>query len=77
MCQVHISEGEVNEPQPNEQVHLSLDQINQGIRLACQTRPLQNIRMELLYPICESKWRIIPKDDYFLDTHMNVQSFKS
>lgn len=77
LCLVHILEGKVNEPQPNEPFHLSPDQINQGIRLACQTKPLENVRIELLYAVCESNWRNIPENEYFLDAPFIAQPDKN
>ncbi len=77
LCLVHIQEGEVSELQPNELSQLSQDQINQGMRLACQTRPFQNVHIELLNPVYGSKWRSIPADEYFMDTLMESKSFKT
>ncbi|WP_186843793.1 ASKHA domain-containing protein [Acetobacterium tundrae] len=77
LCMVHIKAGEVNEPHPNERVHLSQNQINQGIRLACQTKPFQNVRIELLYSVFESNWRSIPDNEYFFDTSNKDQPFKN
>ncbi|PKM75492.1 MAG: hypothetical protein CVU92_01075 [Firmicutes bacterium HGW-Firmicutes-17] len=73
LCIVQIIEGEVNKPQLNEQFHLSDDQINHGIRLACQTKPLENVQIALLYYVCESNWKRIPENEYILDTAVNSQ----
>lgn len=75
LCRIQIIDGEVNEPQPNEWVHLSKNQINHGIRLSCQTKPLQDVRIEFQEPVSQSKWRTIPAGDYFIDTLIPTESF--
>lgn len=77
LCMVHIKEGKVNEIQTNEQFHLTQDQINHGIRLACQTKPLQNVQIELLYSVYKSNWRSIPENEYYLDPSIKVPPFKN
>jgi len=77
LCLIQINDGKVNEPQPNEWVHLSENQINQSIRLACQTKPLQNVRIELPEPVSQSNWRTIPPEDHFIDTLMPSKFIKN
>lgn len=38
-CRVHILEGRVSDPTPEEEDHLSGDQLDEGMRLACQVFP--------------------------------------
>ena len=57
LCRVRIEAGEVGEPTPNERVHLDGAQLAQGIRLACQVMPEQDLQIVILSPAPKSAWR--------------------
>lgn len=60
LCRVRIEAGKVSEPTPNEQMHLGNTQLSQGIRLACQVMPEQDLQIVVLAPAPESDWRSLP-----------------
>lgn len=46
-CRVRILEGEVDSPTPQEEDHLQAGQLEQGMRLACQVRPLSDLTVDI------------------------------
>lgn len=46
-CRIRILEGAVNEPTESETKLLSKDELNQGVRLACQTEVLGPVKIEI------------------------------
>ena len=58
LCLVRLESGDVGEPTPNERNYLNKDQLSQGIRLACQTKPEQDIKIAILAPAEESSWKV-------------------
>ncbi len=46
-CRIRILEGMVNQPTESERKLLSSDQLNQGVRLACQTEVLGPVKIEI------------------------------
>ena len=60
LCRVRIEAGEVGVPTPNERLMLDGAELGQGIRLACQVLPKQDLRIELLAPAPKSHWRSLP-----------------
>lgn len=46
-CRIRILEGIVNEPTESETKLLSADELNQGVRLACQTEVLGPVKIEI------------------------------
>ncbi len=59
LCEVRVVAGEVNEPTQNELVHIDNSQLIQGIRLACQVMPDQDL--QIVGPALASKsiWRCL------------------
>lgn len=62
LCRVRIESGEIDVPTRNEQIILGADQLLQGIRLACQVMPRQDVSFTILAPAPESVWRSLPAD---------------
>lgn len=60
LCRVRIEAGAVDDPSTNERIYLDSNQIDQGVRLACQLRPKQDLTITLLNPLLQSKWRNLP-----------------
>jgi uncharacterized 2Fe-2S/4Fe-4S cluster protein (DUF4445 family) len=60
LCRVRIEAGESGAPTPNEQVYLNTDELDQGIRLACQVMPRQDLGIVILSPARKSDWRSLP-----------------
>jgi len=60
LCRVRIEAGEAGAPTPNEQVYLNIPELDQGIRLACQIRPTQDLQIVILAPASKSRWRSLP-----------------
>ncbi|AFM28077.1 ASKHA domain-containing protein [Desulfomonile tiedjei] len=46
-CRIRLLEGTVNEPTESETKLLSADELNQGVRLACQTEVLGPVKIEI------------------------------
>ncbi len=63
LCLVRIEAGQVGESKPNENTYLDSTQLAQGIRLACQVIPEQDLQIVILAPAPESDWRSLPRGD--------------
>lgn len=63
LCLVRIEAGQVDEPKPNEKTYLDSTQLAQGIRLACQVIPEQDLQIVILAPALESDWRSLPRGE--------------
>ena len=63
LCLVRIEAGEEGEPTPNENTFLDNTQLAQGLRLACQVIPQQDMQIVILAPAPESDWRSLPRGD--------------
>ena len=63
LCLVRIEAGQVGEPKPNENTYLNSTQLSQGIRLACQVIPEQDLEIEILAPAPKADWRSLPGGD--------------
>jgi len=61
LCRVRIEAGEAGNPTLNEQVNLDSTELDQGIRLACQMLPRQNLQISILAPAPKSNWRSLPQ----------------
>jgi uncharacterized 2Fe-2S/4Fe-4S cluster protein (DUF4445 family) len=60
LCRVRIKAGDAGAPTVNEQLMLGFDELEQGIRLACQVLPKQDLAIDLLAPAPKSHWRSLP-----------------
>jgi uncharacterized 2Fe-2S/4Fe-4S cluster protein (DUF4445 family) len=60
---VRIEAGKAGEPKPNEHTYLDSSQLAQGIRLACQVVPEQDLQIVILAPVPKAVWRILPRVD--------------
>ena len=56
LCRVHMEAGEGGEPTSNEQVYLDFHELDQGIRLACQVMPEEDVKIIVLSPARQSRW---------------------
>ncbi|MGD9213877.1 MAG: ASKHA domain-containing protein [Desulfobacteraceae bacterium] len=63
-CLVCIERGAVNDPTVNEQRNLPAGRFHRGIRLACQVRPLQDVRITIENPAPPLNWRPLCGDEY-------------
>lgn len=63
LCRVKIDSGRVNEPTGNERVYLDADSLGQGLRLACQVRPEEDIRIQVVSPESVSQWKDLLLDE--------------
>jgi uncharacterized 2Fe-2S/4Fe-4S cluster protein (DUF4445 family) len=59
---VRIDAGQRGAPTANERVYLDSDELERGIRLACQVMPTQEMQIAILAPAPESLWRSLPDD---------------
>jgi uncharacterized 2Fe-2S/4Fe-4S cluster protein (DUF4445 family) len=60
LCRVRIVAGDGGAPTPYERVYLETDELERGIRLACQVMPTQDLQIEILAPAPRSPWRTLP-----------------
>ncbi|CAG1006970.1 partial chlorosome envelope protein X, partial [Anaerolineae bacterium] len=63
LCRVRVDKGAVNDPTVGELNMISEDELRQGIRLACQLKPVEDVRItieSLPVPI----WRSLAEDEY-------------
>jgi len=65
LCKVLIEEGSVNSPTSNESLLLTQEMLEQGIRLACQISPMQDISIRIINTAPKSDWRSLSSDSYF------------
>ncbi len=59
LCKIRIEDGQAGEPTTNERVYLEPDQLELGVRLACQVVPQKDLRASMLEPIRPSSWRCL------------------
>jgi uncharacterized 2Fe-2S/4Fe-4S cluster protein (DUF4445 family) len=59
---VRIDAGKGGMPTANEKIYLGTDELDQGIRLACQVIPTRNLQISILAPAPKSLWRNLPDD---------------
>jgi len=65
LCRILIEKGTVNHPTQQENIYLSKDQMNKGVRLACQLFPSQNISIQIENLAPKSNWRSIALNDFY------------
>lgn len=63
-CLVRIEAGCVNDPTVNERKKLTPEQLAQGVRLACQVRPRQNVRLRIEGSAPRTAWRSLLENEY-------------
>jgi len=63
-CRIKIEHGEVTPPTATELCRLGQGEIGQGVRLACQVRPLQEVRLSMADPALSSNWRSLLEAEY-------------
>lgn len=61
LCRVRVSGDKEPEPTPSEHLHLTPLQLAEGVRLACQIRPNQDLPIEILNPAPPSNWKSSPE----------------
>jgi signal transduction histidine kinase/ferredoxin len=54
-CTIQIEAGNINDPTENEQAIISSRQLDQGIRLACQVMPENNLCVRFVKPLSKSE----------------------
>jgi uncharacterized 2Fe-2S/4Fe-4S cluster protein (DUF4445 family) len=57
LCEIRLLAGRLPEPGLNEHLHISPEDLARGVRLACQVRPLEDLRIEILQPVPPPKWQ--------------------
>ncbi|MGD9367416.1 MAG: ASKHA domain-containing protein [Desulfobacteraceae bacterium] len=62
LCRVRIDAGQGGVPTANERVYLDTDELDRGIRLACQVIPTQDLQIAILAPAPKALWRSLPDD---------------
>ncbi len=63
-CRIYIQNGRVNSPTAAEINMLNHSEISKGIRLACQVKPIGDIRVSIDTPILISNWKSLTDKDY-------------
>lgn len=62
MCRVRIETGPLGVPTEAERLYLDQSELAQGIRLACQVVPRQDLEIEILAAARISGWRSLPAE---------------
>jgi ferredoxin len=47
LCRLRVEKGKVNQPTSAELTQFLQDELREGVRLACQVRPLENARIRI------------------------------
>ena len=63
LCRVRIDSGRVNEPTGNERVYLDSGLLGQGLRLACQVRPEEDVGIQATNLESASPWKELFSED--------------
>ncbi|MGO9568062.1 MAG: ASKHA domain-containing protein [Desulfomonilaceae bacterium] len=63
LCLVRVEAGQVGEPRPSENTYLDGTQLAQGIRLACQVIPEQDLQIVIVAVAPQSDWRSLLRGD--------------
>ncbi len=61
LCRVRAEGVAATAPTAAERIHLSKGLLQQGVRLACQLRPADNLLIDILNPARRSDWRTPPR----------------
>ena len=62
LCRVRIDAGQGGGATANERFYLDTHELDQGIRLACQVIPTQDLEITILAPAPKSPWRTLPDE---------------
>ncbi|MGD9216599.1 MAG: ASKHA domain-containing protein, partial [Desulfobacteraceae bacterium] len=62
LCRLRIDAGQGGAPTDNEKVYLDTEELDRGIRLACQVLPTRDLQITILAPAPKSRWRSLPED---------------
>lgn len=57
LCLVRVEEGETHDPTSAEKLHLEEGSLKGGIRLACQLRPVKDLRISIVNRAPRSTWK--------------------
>ena len=61
LCLVRIESGRAGEPTPNERLHLDEAKLNEGVRLACQVMPEDDLEVTVLATADRPAWQHLPR----------------
>jgi uncharacterized 2Fe-2S/4Fe-4S cluster protein (DUF4445 family) len=59
LCEIRLLAGLPPEPTLSERLHIGPERLVQGVRLACQVRPLGDLHLEILNPAPPTKWQSV------------------
>jgi ferredoxin len=62
LCRIRILSGPVSPPTEEERLNLGPSLVEDGVRLACQTLPLDDVELEVVNLAPSSAWRTIPSE---------------
>lgn len=62
LCRIRVLKGSGNPPSQNERIQLSSEQLESGVRLACQFLPTEDVVVELLNPAPSSNWKSLGRE---------------
>jgi uncharacterized 2Fe-2S/4Fe-4S cluster protein (DUF4445 family) len=64
LCEIRLITGWLPEPTLSEHLHITPERLTQGVRLACQVRPQEDIQIEILSPAPPTKWQSLPCEGF-------------
>ncbi|MDB2405700.1 2Fe-2S iron-sulfur cluster-binding protein, partial [Arcobacteraceae bacterium] len=80
LCKIKLQDSKkINELSPSESMHLSEDEINDDVRLACQVFPDKDIEVEIINIAPKSIWRsatLAKHDSIYKELSYNEKSYQ-
>lgn len=67
LCKIRVLSQEIFKPSQADEIHLDKEEIEKGVRLACQHYPSQDISIEVMAPAPKSQWHSDVISDYVCD----------
>jgi len=65
LCKIKIIEGEATPISDAERIHLSESELQEGIRLACQTHCRSDMTIEIINGAAKSQWHSLPLEYWY------------
>ena len=65
LCLIQIKGDRAPEPTRAERLQLTPDQLRQGMRLACQVVPSEDLQIRIIHPAAQSDWRSLAAEEYY------------
>ena len=64
LCEIRLLAGLWPEATLSERLHITPERLAEGVRLACQLRPLGDLHLEILNPAPPTKWQRVSRKGF-------------